>query len=95
MINGISADTSETIDIKVFATKNRGHTPEELAQTRCLNIRNSTDTRPECIILTANGTVYEEHIAHIRASMPATLVDNNFPSLTKVLGKWPVITKIH
>lgn len=97
MINGISADTSETIDIKVFATKNRGHTPEELAERAMEKLISISETADPMV--KAQAMVFKDHIRELiifymkeairsdRTTICAELAKQGHADLARIISK--------
>ena len=63
MINGITADTSEKFDVKVFTTKDRGHTPEELAERAMEKMLSVSETADPAI--KAQAYAYRDRIKYL------------------------------
>ena len=97
MINGISADTGEKIDVKVFATKNRGHTPEELAERAIEKLISISETADPMV--KAQAMVFKDHIRELiifymkeairsdRTTICAELAKQGHADLARIISK--------
>ena len=60
MLNGVNGETVTGFDVKVFTTKNRGHTPEELAERAMEKLISVSETADPMV--KAQAMVFKDRI---------------------------------
>jgi hypothetical protein len=98
MMNGVQAQaTSETPDVKVYTTSNRGFTPEELTERALDKLIEVSDTADEMV--KAQALVYKERIRQLilfymkeairsdRTTLSAMLVKQGHSDMARIISK--------